>query len=107
MAKLRDFILEEVYNEKRLNSALGYLPAAGFEAQLAAQNKESAGAAADGMSFLRHGEIYPSDGRQNREWLAHPRPALIGLYESPAGYSLGGSLSSNVASALPAGTRMR
>jgi len=89
MAELRDFILEEVYNEKRLNSALGYLPGTRFEAQLAAQNQETAVAAADGMSFLRHGEIYPSDGMQNREWLAHPRPALIGLYESPAGYSWG------------------
>ena len=34
--------LEKVYNQKRLHSALGYLPPAEFEAQLAAQNKEAA-----------------------------------------------------------------
>lgn len=34
--------LEKVYNQKRLHSALGYLPPAEFEAQLAAQNMEAA-----------------------------------------------------------------
>jgi putative transposase len=34
--------LEKVYNQKRLHSALGYVPPAEFEAQLAAQNKEAA-----------------------------------------------------------------
>ena len=34
--------LEKVYNEKRLHSALGYVPPAEFEAQLAAQNLEAA-----------------------------------------------------------------
>ena len=34
--------LEKVYNQKRLHSALGYLPPAEFEAQLMAQNMEAA-----------------------------------------------------------------
>ena len=34
--------LERVYNQKRLHSALGYLPPARFEAQLAAKNMEAA-----------------------------------------------------------------
>jgi putative transposase len=34
--------IERVYNQKRLHSALGYVPPAEFEAQLAVQNKEAA-----------------------------------------------------------------
>jgi transposase InsO family protein len=34
--------IEKIYNQKRLHSALGYVPPAEFEAQLAAQNKEAA-----------------------------------------------------------------
>ena len=34
--------IEQVYNQKRLHSALGYLPPARFEAQLAARNMEAA-----------------------------------------------------------------
>ena len=40
-ASIREF-LEKIYNRKRLHSALGYVPPAEFEAQLAAQNKEAA-----------------------------------------------------------------
>jgi transposase InsO family protein len=34
--------LEKVYNQKRLHSALGYVPPIEFEAQLATQNQEAA-----------------------------------------------------------------
>ena len=40
-ASIREF-LEKIYNQKRLHSALGYLPPAEFEANLATNNKEAA-----------------------------------------------------------------
>ncbi len=40
-ASIREF-LEKVYNQKRLHSALGYLPPVEFEANLAAQNRKDA-----------------------------------------------------------------
>jgi len=40
-ASIHDF-LEKVYNQKRLHSALGYVPPAEFEAKLAAQNNKDA-----------------------------------------------------------------
>ena len=40
-ASIREF-LEKVYNQKRLHSALGYLPPAEFERNLTAQNNKDA-----------------------------------------------------------------
>ena len=40
---IREF-LEKIYNQKRLHSALGYLPPAEFEANLATQNNKDAAA---------------------------------------------------------------
>jgi len=42
-ASIREF-LEKIYNQKRLHSALGYLPPAEFEANLATQNNKEAAA---------------------------------------------------------------
>jgi len=43
--------LEKVYNQKRLHSALGYVPPVEFEAQLAAQTVEAAARPLFSVSF--------------------------------------------------------
>jgi len=58
--------------------------------------------------FSRHGEIYRSDVEaKGRERQLCPLPALIGVDESPAGYSSAGCSPAEPASASPTGFRMR
>jgi hypothetical protein len=58
--------------------------------------------------FSRHGEIYRSDVEaKGRERQLRPLPALIGVDESPAGYSSAGCSPAVPASASPTGFRMR
>ena len=65
-------------------------------------------AAACWVSFSRRGEIYQSDvERKGRERQSCSLPALIGVDESPAGYSLAGCSPAVPASASPTGFRMR
>ena len=100
-AHIEEFI-EQVYNEKRLHSALSYLPPEEFE-QAAAQPAQAENSGAAGMSFFRHGEIYRWDqkpgqerGEPNRsDSPAHP------IDESPAGYCLAGCSPAEPASASP------
>jgi putative transposase len=95
---LEEFI-ERYYNRLRLHSALGYQSPEEFEQSLAAVTPPRAAA----VSFFRHGEVYRPDvnslvigsGPQ-------PTPQIIGVDESPAGYSLASCSPAELASASPA-----
>ena len=97
-AHIADFI-ERYYNRLRLHSALGYRSPEEFEAQQPGAAEGIAPGAS--MSFFRHGEFYPSDVQDTGE----PRraaPPLIGVDETPAGYSSASCSPAELASASPA-----
>ena len=97
--------LEKIYNQKRLHSALGYLPPAEFEANQATSPNGCRCAAVFFMSFLRHPEIYrPMWASLWRSLGATTAAAPTHrLDEFPAGYSLAGCSPAEPASASPAG----
>jgi hypothetical protein len=75
--------IERYYNNQRLHSALGYQSPEGFEQSIDPANLREAT-----VSFLGHGEIFQSDGRNTSE----KKPPEGGfpdhrLDESPTGYS--------------------
>jgi putative transposase len=103
MEHLRENIeefIEQYYNRCRLHSALGYRPPEEFERDASTK----ANAAAATMSFFRHGEIYRSDERENKNGeRSSSRPPAHRPDESPAGYSSASCSPAELASASPAG----
>jgi transposase InsO family protein len=99
--RLEEFI-ERYYNRLRLHSALGYLSPEAFEARQSSRADDvSLGAS---LSFFRHREVFPSDAKQIEE-AGEPSlatPQLIGVDETPAGYSLASCSPAELASASPA-----
>jgi putative transposase len=94
-----EVFIEQYYNRCRLHSALGYRPPEEFERETSAAI-DSAGAA---MSFFRHGELYQSDERNNKNGeRPNSRPPAHRPDESPAGYSLASCSPAELASASPA-----
>ena len=92
--------IEHYYNRLRLHSALGYRSPEEFEAQPPGAPAEGA-ALGPRVSFFRHGEVYPSDVKETGE-PPSAAPQLIGMDETPAGYSLASCSPAEPASASPA-----
>ena len=94
---LQEFI-DRYYNQIRLHSALGYQSPVEFEQSLVADSSTAAAT----MSFFRHGEDYRPDATCFEGSDPQVTPQLIGLDESPAGYSLASCSPAELASASPA-----
>jgi putative transposase len=94
---LEEFI-DRYYNQVRLHSTIGYQSPAEFE-----QSLTPVVSAAARMSFFRHEEDYqPDDHDLASRSEPQSTPQLIGIDESPAGYSLARCSPAERASASPA-----
>ena len=95
---LEEFI-DRYYNNARLHSALGYRSPEQFEQSLVPSSMTVAAR----MSFFRHREDYRPDVSSLVTGSGpQPTPQLIGIDESPAGYSLASCSPAELASASPA-----
>ena len=106
LEQLRDNIeafIEGYYNRQRLHSALGYRSPEEFEQQSQAASPPTAWPGAS-VSFFRHGELFPSDDGQDTGKPPKTAPPLIGMDESPVGYSSASCSPAELASASPTGT---
>ena len=101
-ANMKEFI-DQYYNRERLHSALGYRSPAEFEAE---QDKlhppPEVVAATITLSFLRHEEIYRSDGSDEPGEEANnvPSPPIVSM-SLPVGYSSAGCSPAEPACASP------
>ena len=96
--------IEAYYNRQRLHSALGYRSPEQFERECQPGSPSTAWPGAS-VSFFRHGELFPSDDGQDAGEPPTMAPQLIGMDESPVGYSSASCSPAELASALPTETK--